>query len=454
MIKINFYTFNKKVNSTAQPTGTGTELDCNIKAPSSIINPVLEVGTVNVISFNYCYIPAFNRYYFIDDIVFDRGIWNVSCTVDVLASYKSDIGSTSCYVLRSSASSDGDIIDTLYPMTTSSTQHWLNPDITAFQWSGFNSGWYVVGLQGNNDYSVNGSIYYQMTASEFAKFLKNFYANSGAGWWGSLDQGIINSMNKINDYITSCRWYPASFAVDATARNIIVGGYDTGAKGYIVKENPLTVLTFQFSNIPKHPKASARGNYLNSTPYSRYVLRSGITGSIPLDSFYMKDCTNLAVEFFVDVSTGQARTWIMADGTTFVDTFGQFGVDINLSGTEINIGGALGSTLAAIGSFAVGDYLGAFASVGNGIASLQPDVVGRASSGGYVQMYQPLSLLIDFYDIVDDDNADMGRPLCQVSTPATLTGYMVVQDPHVTVNGTSWEANQINSYMTSGFYYE
>ena len=168
----------------------------------------------------------------------------------------------------------------------------------------------------------------------------------------------------------------------------------------------------------------------------------------------MRDCTNLAVELFVDVSTGQARVWILADGQLFVETFGQFGVDINLSGTELNVGGILGSTLSAIGSFAVGDYVGTTVSIGNGIAAMQPDVVGKASSGGYVQMYQPFSLMIDFYDITDDDNDDLGRPYCQISTPATLGGYLVANDPHVEISGTSQEANQINAYLTGGMFYE
>lgn len=455
MIKITFYNFQKKVNSTAIPSGTGTELDCNIKAPSSIVNPVLEIATQNCINYNYCYIPAFNRYYFIDDIVFNRGIWILSCSVDVLASYKTEIGASSCYVLRSSTASDGDIIDTRYPITTDKTTSWLNPDINPFTWSGFNSGFYVIGLQGNNNYAVNGSLYYQLTAAEFSKFLKNFYADSSQQTWGGLDQGIINSMMNITDYITSCRWYPASFNVDVSdPQTIYVGNFNTGATGYLVKEYPLTVLTWQFSNIPKHPKASARGNYLNCAPYSKYVLRSGFTGTIPLDSFVMKECTNLAIELFVDVSTGQARVWILADGNMFVETFGQFGVDVNLSGTEINIGGALGSGLAAIGSFVVDDYLGAARSVGNGLSAMQPQVVGKASSGGYVQMYMPFSLMIDFYDVVDEDNADQGRPYCKMTTPATLTGFMIINDPHIAIDGTSLEANQINAYMAGGFFYE
>ena len=142
-MQINFYTFAKKINSTKQPTGNGTQLDCNIKAPSSIINPVLEI-TTSPISFNYCYIPAFSRYYYINDITFDRGLWVISCSVDVLASYKTTIGNSSCYVTRSSQNFDGDIMDNLYPITSKKTTHWLVPDVAPFGWNGFSNGVYWI----------------------------------------------------------------------------------------------------------------------------------------------------------------------------------------------------------------------------------------------------------------------------------------------------------------------
>ena len=100
MININFYTFSKKENSTKRPTGAGTVLSCNIKSRSSIVNPFIELKT-NPTAFNYCYIPSFNRYYYISDITFDSGLWLVTCRIDVLATYKTEIGNTSMYILRS-----------------------------------------------------------------------------------------------------------------------------------------------------------------------------------------------------------------------------------------------------------------------------------------------------------------------------------------------------------------
>ena len=70
-------------------------VEANLKNDVSIINPTLVLAyTANILDSNYCFIPKFNRYYFIDEIVpitGDRCI--VKCRVDVLESFKEDIKS-------------------------------------------------------------------------------------------------------------------------------------------------------------------------------------------------------------------------------------------------------------------------------------------------------------------------------------------------------------------------
>ena len=70
-------------------------VEANLKNDVSIINPTLILNyTANILDSNYCFIPKFNRYYFIDEIVpitGDRCI--VKCRVDVLESFKEDIKS-------------------------------------------------------------------------------------------------------------------------------------------------------------------------------------------------------------------------------------------------------------------------------------------------------------------------------------------------------------------------
>ena len=75
-------------------------VECNLKNDVSIINPTLVLYyTANIFDSNYCFIPKFNRYYFIDEIVpitADRCI--VKCRVDVLESFKDNILNLDCIV--------------------------------------------------------------------------------------------------------------------------------------------------------------------------------------------------------------------------------------------------------------------------------------------------------------------------------------------------------------------
>lgn len=83
--KVYLHTFAKRDNSTKVPTVTGTEFSCVLKSGSGIMHPVLsfDLGIAGDPSqYNYAYIPAFERYYFIEEWYFNRAL----CSVKVCAS--------------------------------------------------------------------------------------------------------------------------------------------------------------------------------------------------------------------------------------------------------------------------------------------------------------------------------------------------------------------------------
>ena len=63
---IEAYTFSKKMNSTAQPTGSGTQISVVLKENTSVLNPHFLVHNY---SFAHNYIKWGSRYYFVDDII-------------------------------------------------------------------------------------------------------------------------------------------------------------------------------------------------------------------------------------------------------------------------------------------------------------------------------------------------------------------------------------------------
>ena len=88
-------------------------VECNLKNDVSVVNPTLVLlYTDSLLESNYCFIPKFNRYYFIDEIIpitGDRSI--IKCRVDVLESFKDDIKSLTAIINKQETIADKFIDD-------------------------------------------------------------------------------------------------------------------------------------------------------------------------------------------------------------------------------------------------------------------------------------------------------------------------------------------------------
>lgn len=82
--------------------GTIKVLQGTMRTPTSILYPIIQIAEdSSIIDYNYCYISEFKRYYFVTDIVSTRnGLWEISLSVDVLMSFKTDILKQTCIVSR------------------------------------------------------------------------------------------------------------------------------------------------------------------------------------------------------------------------------------------------------------------------------------------------------------------------------------------------------------------
>ena len=462
-MQIRLYKFNKKQNSTKVPTSGGTSLSGEIRTDCSVLYPVFELKT-NPLDYNYCYVPSLFRYYFISDVTFSQGLWLVKCTVDVLATYKTAIGNTSSYIVRASNRYDGSIVDNLYPANTScdiqqiggtdqsSTGH-------SISFSNFSSGYYVMGVQGYNSYSQNAVVYYVLTPSQFTILLHGFYGTSSDNsYWGNIGKGIRNSLNNISDFICSCRWYPFKPATSGS-ETVYLGSWSSTITADLLADSgsdtPYGVIKY---TIPRHPKASTRGTYLNFAPYTKYDFYDPLIGLISLNPESMKSYSTLYRSINLDFTTGEGcytlYNYVTGSMNIIYMTYIKFGVDVPLNGDNVNVAGLMGNAGGAIAHVAAGDFLGAAMCVGNALATGYTKPPGRPSSGSWLQMSGSGQLIAYFMDIVDADNTNRGRPCCQVDTPANITGYMEIEKPHVSIQGTDTETDMINSFLQAGFYYE
>jgi hypothetical protein len=86
----------KVLYHNADITGTLRE-DC------SIINPVIKLENMTATQLkecNYCYIPDFGRYYYINNIVCKNKLYELTMHVDVLMSFKDGIRANDAVISR------------------------------------------------------------------------------------------------------------------------------------------------------------------------------------------------------------------------------------------------------------------------------------------------------------------------------------------------------------------
>ena len=101
-------------------------LNGNLRSGDSgdILNPTiyLEMNNTSLPSYNYAYIPTFNRYYFISNIRPARNnYWEVNMKVDVLMSFKTEIKNQTALVARNENEYNNYVIDKLRPFENTYT---------------------------------------------------------------------------------------------------------------------------------------------------------------------------------------------------------------------------------------------------------------------------------------------------------------------------------------------
>ena len=464
--KVNLYTLAKRDNSTKQPTGTGTEFSCVLKSGSGIMHPTIsfDLGIASDPSqYNYAYIPAFERYYFIEEWYFNRALWTATLKVDVLATYKTEIGGTSLYIMRAAGANNGNIIDTLYPAKTG-----CSFDTTSISNPWWDNISFVVGTVSRAG-NMGSLAYYGMTSGAIATMCANLQdytyiinANNGFDLADASEALQLSLVDPIQ-YVKSCMALPVSLSDIShigSAAVVYAYSWDTGATGYKIAQAPYINKSYSFS-IKKHPDTNSRGNYVNSAPFTNITLTFPPFGTIEIDTSVTCNASTLTADIRIDPITGKAIMTITCNGIVLNRVEAQLGVPISLSSVTRDYVGTAGSILGTVGGLAgsvmtgnVGGFIGSLSGVGNAVQSMAPRSSTVGTSGGFASGMGSVKLDHQFFRPVNDDNTHNGRPLCEVRQINSLSGYMIIQDGDVTINGTSAEDSLIRNYLEGGFYYE
>lgn len=462
---VELWKFSKKTNSTMIPGTAATVYQCVSNDTLDTLAPTipLNVGaSANPTSFNYAHIAIFNRYYFVNGWEFRGGMWWLSLRVDVLASWKTEIGSQTLYVDRAASAWDGAITDTLYPRTADFSLvkiPFTLEDSDQIPWKitgSVGDGSYIVGIVGKggviNYWAMNYAKYQELMAEVF-----NYD-------YGFEDEQLKASFNPAQ-YFVSQIWVP--FGISGPGAVPVEMGWWTISSATAFKLGSNTYRSFgAVINLPKHPQQS-RGTWLNGGETTHYMLRLPCFGMLDIQGFDMLSTTSIAIDVNVDLPTGRATCSITPSSsqtaTQIVDY--QVGVNTPIAQLQSNILGMGINTLrnsGNVGTMFANAIVGAFQGVGGLVSGATNianfDFSDKVSvSGGMGSLADCLisgMLIASFQMLADENLPDRGRPYCKRVQLNTLSGYMMISDADISIPCTSPEAEQIKTYMNGGVYYE
>lgn len=500
---VKFTHFTKRENSTKQPSTWNWELsNVILKDMTSVINPTLIIDRVTwdthaayyTYEYNYCYIPntagddsypagiAFaNRYYFVSDIRYNRSTVEIDLEIDVLATYKSPIGSSTHYVLRSASDQTTDVLDDYYPAKASVSR--TIKTLTSPWELSFTSGTIVVGIIGSG-----ATLYYAFSPGDFDKFVKFMYDTSAGGYCakviGDLALSTYPQYKMVVDpiqYISSVIWIPYAYT-SGTSRLIMKVGYtdvtlatDCGITGTVYDvTDPILTITKKFV-LDDHPQRSTNGAYMNISPWTRYFVNFPPFGIVELDSTLVGNIETLGYDEIecvvkLDVRVGTATLYVqrqrnynnvITQEQDLIKLNSQVGVTMQIGqvlAPGYGVTSAIASMGGVVGNILSGNVGGAISSgvsaIGDAIQSQIPQSSSIGSTGGIDALRGDVKLIQAFYMSTDIDAAEHGRPLCKVKQISTLSGYILCLKPEVTFGETLIEKRMIEEFLSGGFFYE
>lgn len=477
MFAIRFFRFNKRPNSTKRPSLIdGSVYYCNIVDSSSILTPIVTLSEGNNSGFkpdfNYAYIQEFNRYYFITDLTFNVGFWELTFKVDVLASYLDQINVSTQYVIRTSDPNyyDKFIIDNMYITRPESNQVWNydrndyeghngNPYEVYYRYYNsngglvygwddffnisFNSGEFCVGIIGNN---TTGVSYYKMTYSRFKEFINKAFTLVPSDMT-DVSSGIANAIYDPIQYITFCRWYPVvqTDELYTSVTSVKLGAYTITLSGNVYKMDNIGPTEFEIGiDLPKHPQSQDRP-YMNLSPFTEYNLFFPIFGNIPIDTTkvfrdyeYYTD-SKLYITWLADYKKGMAHLFIKPQSHMYenqaiiYENIYDFGVDIPVSSLSYDWKAGLGlsaltwlkssASEGIIGSLIGGKQYEASGSASKSAGSRSNDFAytGRGTKASDIT---ESSASINNTDVINSAMGVVSSALGQLNTAGTIGSFM------------------------------
>lgn len=461
--------FSKRRNSTKQPT-SGTLVTCVLKEDTSIERPSFILNTAIA---NYTYVEAFGHYYFVDDVInINAGMCEIVCSMDVLATYKSDITAYTAFVERAASSYDVWINDP----ALSQKQIYYSDTMHTTSLSSFFSqtGCFVVECLAKNQ----GVVLYATSNLEPYKYIlaPGVYTTQDKNDW---IQSRISQAFDLDVYIGGVKWMPFSASDMGTALSgtFPIGPVDIaaalgGSWDYTVykvpqigpSSNKTTSVSLTL------PSSGNFGDFRDCSPqFTQYNLYLPGCGLVTLDpaviGYAIQQSKTVYVDIWCDLISGEItyRLRLGANASDIGRYSGNISVDVPIGKSAVDtvksakmVAGSIGAGAAAGGVWGAigGALVGGIEAIYNHMIPDTNMIGGAGNKAELANISGSIHLTRRQFGAKDFPTAVAGRPLMQNVQLSTLSGFVKCGNASVPVNAHASERDAINNFLNSGFYIE
>lgn len=494
-MQISLGTFAKRRNSTKQPTSfTDVRTNVKLKEGTSEDRPTF-ILTGDL--FGYNYVIWGTKYYFIDEIrSLHNGLTEVSCVLDVLATYKADILASTQYVCYSSQAGNAWLADTRIPVLKSTV---VSKSTAAMSGLFNTNGFYVLSIVGKlgcvtlcvnkstlinliadiqnwQDNAIN-SILSGIPAAPSGSASPEDAIDALAGFMESLQTAAVQSDFIGNAYaqapscIRSCIWVPFLLsAFSGASQRIWLGNFESTQAGFELNATPTTGSVTV--NIPWHFSDWRRG-------YCEDVyLYLPLVGMVGISSDSLTHASSITVKYSATGTDGTVCYQVIS-GNEIIGSYGgqcsaNYPIGINQQASAGEVATALMSGATKMVNAAVNSSLSPISAAG-AVAGVAMEGINAAYNTADVASSTHLSCIggigggagvgldldITCYTVAHDTvvtpatmKDTMGLPTMKPMSLSTLTGFCQCANAHIEAAAQASELDALDTFLNTGFFIE
>lgn len=457
-MELTLYSFSKRHNSTLIPDSEGVQFDVKLKDNVSINQPIFILNMVNT-DYNYAYWNGL--YYFIDDIVIlSNTLEEIHCSVDVLASFRSDIfGATA--LIDYATVGDARLIDQRLPVLPTPTISRTVGD-TIFTASGT----YIVCVTGKDDvgvFAVTGEDNLKQlvyTKDDVMPITPSQYV------YPSLQEQILYStidifqclknlaqnlvgMGHIQENIRSCIWVPFSPQGISASSRIWIGQYLSDCVGRRI--NNLSYKITKSINIPWQ-----FSDWRNASPYTDVYLYLPFVGVQHIPSSNVVGQTSLSLEIEINQASGDISYGVKCGNAVIGVYSSNMSVSIAIGSSNISPKNMMTSLVAGTKAVLSKDISGVAEAT---LGALEPLITNIGGYGGLESGGAGLSPIC--FTICHNTSVAVGSyatvqgiPYNAVDVISNHAGYVKTIGASVSGTMDDYQRATINSMLDGGVFIE